>query len=197
MWKKDLRTIILLLFFMLLFGVFYSLLSCTRTTQKAVTTHDTLVTAHSLTDSLNTHHGASDSLFRARTDTIYKTKSDTIVKTIERRDSFVVRDSVYVRERGDSVYVYKEKWRERLVFARDTIYKSRTDTLRQILRDTIYRAHADTVTVYKFRELNDSAYQSVDTSKETVKERRTLSWLKAVGVLILIFGGLAVWRKLR
>lgn len=197
MWKKDLRTIILLLFFMLIFGVIYSLVSCTRTTQKAVTTHDTIHTAHSLTDTLATHHGASDSLFRVRTDTIYKVKTDTIVKTVERRDSFIVRDSVYIREKGDSVYIYKEKWRERLVFSRDTLYKSRTDTVRHIVRDTIIQALHDTVTVYKFREKADSAYQSIDTSKTTVKERRTLSWLKVLGVIAVLFGGLWLWGKVR
>ena len=197
MWKKDLRTILLLLFFMLLFGVLYSLVSCTKTTQELVTTHDTVFVAHSSVDSTNTHHGASDSLVTAKTDTVYKVKTDTIIKNIVKRDSVVVRDSIYVRERGDSVYIYKEKWRERLVFAHDTLYKSRTDTLWRVSRDTVYQSKTDTVTIYRFVERNDSAYQSKSDKEKVVKERRTLGWLKVLGVFALVFGALGVWRWLR
>ena len=197
MWKKDLKTILLLLFFMLLFGVLYSLVSCTKTTQELVTTHDTVFVAHSSVDSTNTHHGASDSLVTAKTDTVYQVKTDTVVETVTKRDSVVVRDSIYVRERGDSVYIYKEKWRERLVFAHDTLYKSRTDTLWRVSRDTVYQSKTDTVTVYRFVERNDSSYQSKFDKEKVVKEKRTLGWLKVLGVMVLVFAGFAVWRKFR
>lgn len=196
MWKKDLRTILLLLFMMLIFGVVYSLVSCTKT-QKTLVTHDTVFVAHSLTDSVKTHHGASDSLVAAHSDTLYIVKSDSVVRASASVDSFVVRDSVYVREKGDSVYVYKEKWRERLVFMRDTLYKSRTDTVLKIVRDTVYKAVHDTVCVYKSVEKGDSTYQSREMEKETIKERRTLSWLKVLGVMVLVFGGITAWRRFR
>lgn len=56
-----------------------------------------------------------------RTDTVYMNRVE--------RDSVVRYDSVYVREKGDTVwlekykYVYRDKWRT------DTLYMSRTDTV--------------------------------------------------------------------
>ena len=196
MWKKDLRTILLLLFIMLVFGVVYSLVSCTKT-QKTLVTHDTVFVAHSLTDSVKTHHGASDSLVKAHSDTLYVVKVDTLKKTVVRYDSVVSRDSVYVREKGDSVYVYKEKWRERLVFMRDTLYKSRTDTVLKIVRDTVVKVRTDTVRSVRYVERNDSTYQSKEMEKEVIKERRTLSWLKVLGVMVIVFGVITAWRRFR
>ena len=195
MWKKDLKTILLLLFFMLLFGVLYSLVSCTKTVQKVVTTHDTVFVAHSSVDSTYEGNFGHEKDFVSKTDTIYKIKTDTIIKNIVKRDSVVVRDSVYVREKGDSVFVYKEKWRERLVFAHDTLYKSRTDTLWRVSRDTVYQSKTDTVTVYRYIERNDSAYTSKTDKEKVVKEKRTFGWLKTLGVIALLFAGIAIWRK--
>lgn len=196
MWKKDLRTILLLLFMMLIFGVVYSLVSCTKT-QESLVTHDTVFVAHSLTDSASTHHGVSDSLVAAHSDTLYVVKTDTLKKTVVRHDSVVSRDSVYVREKGDSVYVYKEKWRERLVFMRDTLYKSRTDTVVKVRTDTVVKVRTDTVRSVRYVERSDSTYQSKEKEKEVTKERRTLSWLKVLGVMVIVFGGIALWIKVR
>jgi hypothetical protein len=196
MWKKDLRTLLLLLLTMLVWAVVYNMLtSCTKTTQKIVTTHDTVYVAHSSVDSTNTHHGAADSLVKSKTDTIYQVKTDTIIKNIVKRDSVVVRDSVYVRERGDSVYIYKEKWRERLVFMHDTLYKSRTDTLWRVSRDTVYQSKTDTVTVYRFVERNDSSYLSKSDKEKVVKEKRNW-WPKILGIFILLTV-IGVWLKFR
>ena len=181
MWKKDLKTILLLLFFMLLFGVLYSLVSCTKTVQKVVTTHDTVYVAHSFVDSTNVQEKASD--------TVYIAKTDTLIKTDIRHDSIMVRDSVYVREKGDSIYIYKEKWRTKIDIRHDTIFRAKTDTL--------WQSKTDTITVYKFVERNDTAYQSKTDKEKVVKERRTLGWLKVLGVMVLVFAGFAVWRKLR
>ena len=188
MWKEDLRTILLLLFFMLLFGVLYSLSSCTKTTQKFVTTHDTVYVEHSSKDSTYEGNFGHENDFVSKTDTIIQVKTDTIIKNIVKRDSVVFRDSVYVREKGDSVYVYKEKWRERLVFKHDTLYKSRTDTLRQIVRDTVFKERTDTLRVIQFVERNDSSYLSKSDKEKVVKERRTFGWLKALGAIAVIFG---------
>ena len=198
MWKRDLRTILWLLLCMLVWAVIYNLLtSCTRTVEKSVVTHDTVWVAHHTTDTTNTQHGAADSLVTAKTDTVYKVVTDTVEKTVTKRDSVVVRDSVYVREKGDSVLVYKEKWRERLVFAHDTLYKSRTDTLWRVSRDTVYQSKTDTVIVYRSMERQDSTYQSKTDKEKQIKERRTLGWLKVLGVFALVFGALGVWRWLR
>ena len=196
MWKKDLRTILMLLLMMLLWAVVYNMLtSCTKTTQKLVTTHDTVFVAHSSVDSTNTHQKATDSLVTAKTDTVYQVKTDTLVKTVTKLDSVVVRDSIYVRERGDSVFVYKEKWRERLVFAHDTLYKSRTDTLLRVSRDTVYQSKTDTVTIYRFVERNDSAYTSKTDKEKVVKEKRNW-WPKILGILIAITI-IGLWLKYR
>lgn len=198
MWKKDLRTLLLLLLTMLMWAVVYNMLTgCTKTTQKLVTTHDTVFVAHSSVDSTNVQEKASDSLVTAKTDTVYQVKTDTVVKTVTKRDSVVVRDSVYVREKGDSVYVYREKWRERIVFAHDTLYKSRTDTLWRVSHDTVYQSKTDTVTIYRFVERNDSAYQSKSDKEKVVKEKRTFGWLKTLGVLALIFAGIGLWLKFK
>lgn len=198
MWKKDLRTLLLLLLTMLIWAVVYNMLtSCTKTTQKLVTTHDTVYVAHSSVDSTNVQEKASDSLVTAKTDTVYQVKTGTVVKTVTKRDSVVARDSICVREKGDSVFIYKEKWRERLVFAHDTLYKSRTDTVRKIVRDTVYKSKTDTVTIYRSVERNDSAYQSKSDKEKVIKERRTLGWLKVLGVFALLFSAFGVWRWLR
>ena len=187
MWKEDLRTILLLLFFMLLFGVIYSLMGCTKTAQKIVTTHDTVYVGHTLHDSTFVGDSAHEKDFTSKTDTVYMVRTDTVHKTDVRHDSVLVRDSVYIRERGDSIYIYKEKWRERLVFARDTLYKSRTDTLRQIVHDTVYRERTDTLRVIRFVERGDTSYISKTDKEKVVKERRTFAWLKVLGAAILLF----------
>lgn len=58
----------------------------------------------------------------ARTDTVYLNKVQ--------RDSIHIRDSIYVRTSGDTVWRdrYHTVWRDRLV--RDTIYINSTDTIR-------------------------------------------------------------------
>ena len=63
---------------------------------------------------------------RVRTGTLYQVK--------ERRDSIKVHDSVYVKEfrKGDTVFVIRDRWKLRFrdCYRIDTVYKSRTDTLR-------------------------------------------------------------------
>lgn len=56
-----------------------------------------------------------------RTDTCYVNKIRT--------DSVYVRDSVVVERGGDTIKVTAWRWRERYVVQRDTIYRSRTDSI--------------------------------------------------------------------
>ena len=182
MWKRDLRTILWLLLCMLVWAVIYNLLtSCTRTVEKSLVTHDTVFVAHHTADTANTQHKASD--------TVYVAKTDTFSKTEVRRDSVVIRDSVFVREMGDTLYIYKEKWRTKIDIKHDTVYKSKTDT--------VWQSKTDTVVVYRSMERQDSTYQSKTDKEKQIKERRTLGWLKVLGVLALVFGALGVWRWLR
>ena len=61
--------------------------------------------------------------------TVEKTRTDTLLWYSNVRDSVVVKDSVVIREKGDTVFVtrwrdrYRDKWRI------DTIYKSRVDSV--------------------------------------------------------------------
>lgn len=44
-------------------------------------------------------------------------------------DSLYIRDSVFIREKGDTVYQYRERIRDRYRFIHDTTFIHRTDTL--------------------------------------------------------------------
>lgn len=50
---------------------------------------------------------------------------------VVRRDSvrFYDRDSIYIREKGDTVYQYVEKWRWRYRVRVDTFYRTRVDSV--------------------------------------------------------------------
>ena len=61
--------------------------------------------------------------------TVEKTRTDTLLWYSNIRDSVVVKDSVYIRDGEDTVVVerWHTRWRERVV--RDTIFKSRVDSV--------------------------------------------------------------------
>ena len=44
-------------------------------------------------------------------------------------DSIYKRDSVYVKEKGDTIYIYKEKIRDRYKFLRDTVRVVKVDSV--------------------------------------------------------------------
>lgn len=58
---------------------------------------------------------------KVRTDTAYVSKVD--------RDSIYLRDSIYVMEKGDTVTVWKFRYLYRDKTVRDTIFRSRTDSI--------------------------------------------------------------------
>ena len=60
-----------------------------------------------------------------------RVERDTLVVVRNRVDSVVVRDSVYVREKGDTVFKYVERVRDRVSVRIDTVERvmERTDTL--------------------------------------------------------------------
>lgn len=45
-------------------------------------------------------------------------------------DSLYIRDSVFIREKGDTVFQYRERIRDRYRFIHDTTFIHRTDTLK-------------------------------------------------------------------
>ena len=74
---------------------------------------------------------------------VEKVRTDTTYITKHQRDSIHVHDSVYLHEytRGDTVYIEKVRWRtdikEKLRI--DTIYKSKTDTVKVSVQETIVK----------------------------------------------------------
>lgn len=57
-------------------------------------------------------------------------KTDSIYISLLERDSIYVHDSVYVRDKGDTVYVEKVKYLYKEKFRTDTVYTERTDSIR-------------------------------------------------------------------
>lgn len=55
--------------------------------------------------------------------------TDTLYQKVVQRDSIHIHDSVTIREKGDTVMIehWRTQWRDRLL--RDTIYRSRTDSV--------------------------------------------------------------------
>lgn len=58
------------------------------------------------------------------------TKTDSIYISQFERDSIYVHDSVYVRDKGDTVYIEKVKYLYKEKVRTDTIYAERTDSIR-------------------------------------------------------------------
>lgn len=54
---------------------------------------------------------------------------DSVYKAHNVKDVIYVRDSIYIKEKGDTVYEYRDRWRERLVEKVDTVISEKTDTL--------------------------------------------------------------------
>lgn len=58
------------------------------------------------------------------------TKTDSIYISLFERDSIYVHDSVYVRDKGDTVYIEKVKYLYKEKVRTDTVYTERTDSIR-------------------------------------------------------------------
>lgn len=64
---------------------------------------------------------------RVQTQTIY-VRDTTYVSKVQ-VDSVYKRDSVFVKEKGDTIYKYVERFRDRYKFLRDTIYRYKVDSV--------------------------------------------------------------------
>lgn len=60
---------------------------------------------------------------------IERVQRDTIWRERTRVDSLYLRDSVYIRERGDTIYIYKEHIRDRYILRTDTLVRVRVDSV--------------------------------------------------------------------
>ena len=70
---------------------------------------------------------ASCGAARVQTQTIY-VRDTTYISKVQ-VDSVFKRDSVFVKEKGDTIYIFKEKVRDRYKFLRDTIYRYKVDSV--------------------------------------------------------------------
>lgn len=59
----------------------------------------------------------------------WNTQHDTTYVEKERVDSIFQKDSIFIREKGDSTYIYKELIRYKYRYIHDTTYRVKTDTL--------------------------------------------------------------------
>jgi hypothetical protein len=137
-------------------GVIWSLSSCNKTIKSAVITHDTIFVDKYNTDTIISQHNACD--------TLILTKYDTIHDYHIYRDSVILKDSVYMREKNDTMYIYKERWNTTYKTKHDTIYRAKTDTIRKVKTDTIY--------IYRSSAEVDSSYISLDKQSEKVKQTK-------------------------
>ena len=165
---RTILTIIAMMFVLSL--IYHFLVGCSKTVKNVLEVHDTIYREKIVRDSTYEHI--------AKTDTVYKVKTDTIHDFHVLKDSILIRDSVFVREKGESIYIYKEKWRTKIDLKHDTIYRSKTDT--------VYTLITDTLIVYKNIFNADSAHHSIDNNKVVVKEKKSWNWLSWVGLTCII-----------
>lgn len=106
---------------------------------------------------------------RKQIETIYLRDTTYISKV--QVDSVFRRDSVFIKEKNDTIYIYKEKVRDRY----------------RLLRDTVYRHKVDSVYIDKVREVK--------------VEKQLTAWQKfkinGFWILAAIVGGYCVWRNRR
>lgn len=104
---------------------------------------------------------------RKQIETVY-VRDTTYISKVQ-VDSVFRRDSVFIKEKNDTVYVYKEKVRDRY----------------RLLRDTVYQHSVDSVYVDKVREVK--------------VEKQLSGWqkfrLRGFWVLAAMVGGYVVWKN--
>lgn len=106
---------------------------------------------------------------RKQIETIYLRDTTYISKV--QVDSVFRRDSVFIKEKNDTIYIYKEKVRDRY----------------RLLRDTVYRHKVDSVYIDKVRE--------VKVEKELTAWQRFR--LRGFWILAAVIGGYLVCRNRR
>ena len=109
---------------------------------------------------------SSCGVLRKQIETVY-VRDTTYISKVQ-VDSVFKRDSIFVREKNDTIYVYKEKVRDRY----------------RLLRDTVYQHSVDSVYVDKVREVK--------------VEKQLNAWqkfrLRGFWVLAAMVGGYVVWK---
>lgn len=104
---------------------------------------------------------------RKQIETVY-VRDTTYISKVQ-VDSVFKRDSIFVKEKNDTIYVYKEKVRDRY----------------RLLRDTVYQNSVDSVYIDKVREVK--------------VEKQLNAWQKfrlhGFWVLAAMVGGYVVWKS--
>jgi len=157
----------------LLTFAYFCLVGCTKTVKSVTEVRDTVYVEHSSTDTLNVQQRASDTLYVTKVDTVYRTLVNNILQ----------RDSVYIKEKGDTVTIYKEHWN----------IEHRTDTLYKVKNDTVYKVKTDTVIVYKSATQSDSTYKATEEKKEVVKQKKDWKSRIIIGLLGFAVIGAVFW----
>lgn len=182
-----------LLYFILMTVIVSFYVGCTRTVKDVVTVNDTIITDTNVKDSTSQYSSKKDSVVIIKTDTVYKSKTDTVYEVKYKQDSISVRDSIFVKEKNDTVFYYKEKWNTKIVQLRDTVYKSKTDTVYRVKSDTVYKENNDTVIIYRFIDRDSSTYQSSDKSEVKVKKKFSLNGWILYPLIILMVGAAVIF----
>lgn len=104
---------------------------------------------------------------RRQVETIY-VRDTTYISKVQ-VDSVFKRDSIFVKEKNDTVYVYKEKVRDRY----------------RLLRDTVYQHSIDSVYVDRVREVKIEKELSVWQKFK----------LRGFWVLAAMVGGYIIWKN--
>lgn len=103
---------------------------------------------------------------RKQIETVY-VRDTTYISKLQ-VDSVFKRDSIFVKEKNDTIYVYKEKVRDRY----------------RLLRDTVYQNSVDSVYIDKVREVK--------------VEKQLNAWqkfrLRGFWVLAAMVGGYIIWK---
>lgn len=83
--------------------------------------------------------------YQTQQDSTYSSvqRLDSLFRVMMQRDSIHQRDSIYIREKGDTVTKYVERTKYRIVTRTDTVYRDR------LRIDTLYINRTDSVTVEK------------------------------------------------
>ena len=106
---------------------------------------------------------------RKQIETVY-VRDTTYISKVQ-VDSVFKRDSIFVKEKNDTIYVYKEKVRDRYRLLRDTIYQHSVDSM------------------------------YVDKAREVKVEKQLSAWqrfkLRGFWVLAAMVGGYVVWKNRR
>lgn len=90
----------------------------------------------------STRHASTARIDRDSTYTSTQ-RLDSLFRAIMQRDSIYRRDSIFVREKGDTVTKYVERVRYQYKTRTDTVYRDRT------VRDTVFINRTDSVRVEK------------------------------------------------